>query len=193
MPRAGLSTERVVAEAALLADAEGVEAVTVSTLARRLDVRAASLYSHVRSTHDVRARVALLALEEMADTAAEAVAGRAGGEALRALADAYRDYARRHPGRYAATRVPLDDETAAASAGPRHTALLRAALREYALRPEDEVHAVRLVGSVLHGFITLELAGSFDHGSPGSPESSTSWSRALDGLDDVLRSWGGGR
>jgi AcrR family transcriptional regulator len=191
MPRAGLSTERVVRAAAELADAEGLEAVTASTLARELGVRPASLYSHVASTADLRTRVALLALAEMADAAADALAGRAGPDALRAFADAYRGYAHRHPGRYAATRLPLDDATAAASAGPRNAALARAVLRGYSLGAADETHAVRLVGSVLHGFTTLELAGGFAHGAPGDPDAEASWDRAVEGLDTLLRSWGG--
>ena len=47
--------------------------------------------------------------------------------------------------RYAATRLPLDAATAAASAGPRHAELSRAALRDYGLSADDETHAVRLL------------------------------------------------
>ena len=78
MPRAGLTTDRVVRAAADLADQEGFDAVTTSAVARLFDVKAASLYSHVAGTDDLRTRVALLALEELADLAAAAVAGRAG-------------------------------------------------------------------------------------------------------------------
>lgn len=191
MARAGLTTDRVVHAAAELADTEGLEAVTVSSLARTFGVRPASLYSHVESTAGIRVGVALLALGEMADAAAEALAGRSGGDALRAFAGAYRDYARRHPGRYAATRLPLDDGTAAASAGPRNAELIRAVLRGYGLTTHDETHAVRLIGSVLHGFTTLELAGGFSHSPVGSPAVEDSWNRALDGLDALLASWGG--
>lgn len=186
MPRAGLTTDRVVREAAGLADEQGLAAVTVSAVARRFDVKAASLYSHVAGTDDLRTRVALLALEELADLAADAVAGRSGADALVALADVYRDYARTHPGRYDATRVRLDPATAAASAGGRHAAITRAILRGYGLAGDDATHAVRLVGSVMHGFTSLELAGGFDHSDP-SPD--TTWPRILEQLDRMLRTW----
>ncbi len=70
----------------------------------------------MKNSHDLKTRIALLALEELADRAADALAGRAGKDALVALANVYRDYAREHPGRYAAAQFRLDPETAAASA-----------------------------------------------------------------------------
>src|SRR3982750_2238460 len=106
MGRVGLTTERLTRAGAELAHAVGFEQVTVSAVARRFDVKVASLYSHVASSHDLKTRIALLALEELADRGAAAMEGRAGKDALSALADVYRDYAREHPGRYAATKLP---------------------------------------------------------------------------------------
>ena len=117
MARVGLTTERLVRAGAELADEVGFEQVTVSALARRFDVKVASLYSHVKNSQDLKTRIALLALEELADRAADAVAGRSGKDALAALGNVYRDYAHEHPGRYAATQLRLDPEAAAASAG----------------------------------------------------------------------------
>ena len=184
--RAGLTTDRVVLAAARLADSDGFDAVSVSALARHVGVRPASMYSHVAGSDDLRTRVALLALAELADRAADALAGRAGKDALVALADVYRDYAREHPGRYAATLLRLDRETAAASAGPRHAAMARAVMIGYDVPEPDRTHAVRLLGSVVRGFVDLERAGAFDHSTP-DPE--TSWRRCLDGLDALLRTW----
>ena len=76
MARAGLSTDRVVRAGADLADEVGFDDVTVSALARRLGVRVASLYSHVGGSDDLRTRIALLALDELADLASAALAGR---------------------------------------------------------------------------------------------------------------------
>lgn len=186
MARAGLTTERLVRAGAELADEVGFEQVTVSALARRFDVKVASLYSHLRNSQDLKTRIALLALEEMADRAAEALAGRSGKDALVAFANVCRDYARAHPGRYTAARHPLDSATAAGSAGVRIAQLTRAILRGYDLAEPDQTHAVRLLGSVFHGYVSLETAGGFDHSAPGSEES---WARILDALDSLLRTW----
>ncbi len=186
MARAGLTPELLTRAGAELADEVGFDQVTVSALARRFDVKVASLYSHLKSSHDLKTRIALLALEEMADRAADALAGRAGKDALTAFADTYRDYARAHPGRYAAARYRLAPETAARSAGVRHAQMTRAILRGYDLAEPDQTHAVRLLGSVFHGYVDLELAGGFAHSAPDSQES---WVRVLDALDAPLRNW----
>lgn len=186
MARAGLTADRLARAGAELADEVGFDQVTVSALARRFDVRAASLYAHVRSSDDLRTRIAQLALAELADLAAAALAGRAGKDALTALANVYRDYALAHPGRYAATRFRLTPQEAASGAGPRHAEMTRAVLRGYDLAEPDRTHAVRLLGSVFHGYVSLELAGGFSHSSPDAQES---WERSLDALDALLRNW----
>ncbi|MFF3845050.1 TetR/AcrR family transcriptional regulator [Streptomyces sp. NPDC002328] len=186
MVRAGLTPERLARAGAELADEVGFDHVTVSALARRFDVKVASLYSHVRNSQDLRTRIALLALEELADRGAAALAGRAGKDALAALGDVYRDYAREHPGRWAAAQLRLDPATAAASAGVRHAQMTRAILRGYDLTEPDQTHAVRLLGSVFNGYVGLELGGGFDHSAPDSQET---WGRIVDALDALLRNW----
>ncbi|MBT2416457.1 TetR/AcrR family transcriptional regulator [Streptomyces sp. ISL-22] len=186
MVRAGLTPHLLTRAGAELADEVGFDQVTVSELARRFDVKVASLYSHVRNSQDLKTRIALFALEELADRAADALAGRAGKDALVAFANVYRDYGREHPGRAAAARLRLDPETAAASAGVRHAQMTRAILRGYDLTEPDATHAVRLLGSVFHGYASLETAGGFSHSAPDSEET---WVRILDALDALLRNW----
>ncbi|CAL9346551.1 TetR/AcrR family transcriptional regulator [Streptomyces sp. enrichment culture] len=186
MARAGLTTEGLIRAGAELADEIGFERTTPTELARRFGVKTASLYSHVENAHALKTGIALFALEELADRASEAVAGRAGKDALTAFANVYRDYALEHPGRFTAARFPLDARTAASSAGVRHSQMSRAILRGYHLAEPHQTHAVRLLGSVFSGYVTLEAAGSFRHSAPDSQES---WTEILDALDALLRTW----
>ena len=157
MPRAGLDAEAVVAAAAGLADADGLEALTLARLARRLGVRAPSLYAHVDGLPDLRRRLAARGVRELTAALQEAAAGRAGGDALTAVAAVYRAYARAHPGTYAALqRAPLLDEPAAQLVG-----VVVAILRGYGLADEDAVHATRIVRAALHGFVSLEAEEGF--------------------------------
>lgn len=186
MVRAGLSAAVLVAAAAEMADEEGIEKVTLSALARRFGVKDASLYSHVRNLRDLRVRVALLASEEMTGRIADAVAGRAGKEALVGFADAYRAYALEHPGRYAATQMRFEPQEVADSAGLRRSVeLTYGMLRGYGLEEPDLTDAGRLLRSTFHGFAHLELGGGFGH----SREVRESWARALDALHVVLENW----
>ncbi|WP_328535291.1 TetR/AcrR family transcriptional regulator [Streptomyces sp. NBC_00344] len=184
MARMGITPERLTRTAADLADEIGFGDLTVSAVARRLGVKDPSLYAHIRNARELKVRVALLALQELADAAAAALAGRAGKDALVAFANAYRDYAKKHPGRYAAAQFELDPETAAASAAPRHSEMTRAILRGYNLPEPDQTDAVRFLHSTFHGYVSLEVAGGFRH-TPR--EADASWSWALETLDFALR------
>jgi AcrR family transcriptional regulator len=188
MGRAGLTAERLTLAAAELADEVGVENVTVSALARRFGVKDASLYSHIRNVQELRVRLAGLALTELADRVADALAGRSGKRALAAFAGAYRDYATEHPGRYAAGRLRLEADSTAGAAAIRHSELTRAILRGYAVPEAEEVHAVRFLHSAVHGFVSLAAWGGFDH----SGEVAASWTRLVDVLDATLTNWPAG-
>ncbi|WP_354637768.1 TetR/AcrR family transcriptional regulator [Kitasatospora camelliae] len=186
MARAGLSAARLTEAAAVMADRDGLEKVTVSALARHFGVRDASLYKHVRNLHDLRVRIALLASEEMTERIGAAVAGRAGKAALVAFADAYRRYALDHPGRYAATQQRLTPEEVADSVGFRRSVeLTYGMLRGYDLAEPDLTDAARLLRSAFHGYIHLELAGGFGHARAVD----ASWARTLDALHAVLTTW----
>lgn len=180
------NVQRLVLAAADLADEEGFAAVTPSALARRVGLTVPTLYSHMADAAELRRQVAMLALRELADELAEALAGRAGSQALAALGQTFRSYARRHPGRWEAAKLRLSPDAARESAGPRLAALSRQALHAYGLRDADEVHAVRLVGSTVRGFVDLETAGAFDH-TP--PEPAATWDRIVASLDAQLRAW----
>ncbi|HEX7302761.1 TetR/AcrR family transcriptional regulator [Lentzea sp.] len=186
MARAGLTAERLTRAAAELADEVGLENVTVSALARHFGVKDASLYSHIRNAHDLRVRLAVQCLSELAEKVSDALGGRSGREALLAFAHAYRAYAHAHPGRYAATQLALNPDVAADSAADRYSELVRAILRGYDLWEPDQTDAARLLHSTFHGYVSLERAGAF-HSHPRGVEAS--WLRALDALDALLRTW----
>ncbi|MEV0503007.1 WHG domain-containing protein [Streptomyces spectabilis] len=188
MVRAGLTPESVTRAGAELADEVGLDRVTMSQVARRLGVKDASLYSHVRNLEDLRGRIALLAADEKTIRIAEATAGLSGKDALVAFADAWREYAHAHPGRYTATQtpIPIDPELAARAPGPRRAVeLTYGMLRGYGLAEPDLTDAVRVVRSTFHGFVAQEAAGGFAHRRPAQQ----SWVRALDALHVLLEHW----
>lgn len=179
MPRAGLDTAAVVAAAAEIADTDGLEAVTLSTVAARLGVKPPSLYSHVAGLADLRRRVAVLGAAELAEALTPAVAGRAGSDALRAAGHAYRRFALTHPGRYAATQfIQIPDEPAA----ERVVQLIVSVMNGYGLEGDAAIHAVRGLRSALYGFVALETGGGF--GMPLDTGESFEW--LLDMLDRGL-------
>jgi AcrR family transcriptional regulator len=162
VPRAGLSTASVVRAAGDLADADGLDALTLARIAASVGVRTPSLYNHVGGLDDVRRRIALVALRELGEALRDAAVGRAGDDALTVMAHAYRAYARAHPGRYAATqRAPATADADLTDAARGAVDVLLAILRGYGLEGDDAIHAARGVRSALHGFVALETGGGF--------------------------------
>jgi AcrR family transcriptional regulator len=162
MPRMGLDAARVVDTAAGIADAEGLPAVTLARVAGDLGVRAPSLYNHVDGLPGLLRAVALLAVRELTAVLRDAAVGRSGEDALAATARAYRDYARAHPGRYAATvAAPAPDDAEHRAAAAETVEVVLAVLRGWDLDGDDGVHAARTFRSAIHGFVVLEAAGGF--------------------------------
>ncbi|MGI8414085.1 MAG: WHG domain-containing protein [Solirubrobacteraceae bacterium] len=184
MPRCGLDCASVVSAAAQLADSDGLDKLTLARLADRLGVRAPSLYGHVDGLADLRARVGVHGVVQMTAALSAAAAGRAGQDALQAVADAYRQFAHAHPGVYAAMqRAPENLGSDAAAAATRLVEVFVAVLRGYGLQDNEAIHGVRLVRSALHGFIALESDQGF--GMPISPEET--YQRLIAMLDHGLR------
>jgi AcrR family transcriptional regulator len=186
MPRPNLSRRVVVSAAADLADQSGLDQVTLSAVARRLQVQAPSLYNHVRDRAELLAGIHELALEELAERIGDAVAGRARADALAGLAEAQRRFARDCPGRWAALQQPAAPSTAASPGAARVADLTMAVLRGYGLPESELVHVTRFLGATVNGFLALERSGAFAH---RAPEPEVSWQRTLSALDALIQSW----
>ncbi|MTD15501.1 TetR family transcriptional regulator [Nakamurella sp. YIM 132087] len=186
MPRRNLDRGAVVSAAAELADRDGFEVLSVSALARHLDVQPASLYSHVRNLADLQAGVHQLALASLTDTIGTEVAGCSGRDALNGMVGGYRQFEQEHPGLWAALQRPASEETARSAGAVRLTTLTAAVLRGYGIVGDEMVHATRFLGATVNGFLSLQRHGGFAH-RPADQQ--TSWLRTVDALDTALRAW----
>jgi AcrR family transcriptional regulator len=169
-----LTTEAVVDAAIELADAEGLQSLTLARLAARLKVRPPSLFSHIDGLPDLLRLMQLRGLAEMSDRALRAGVGRSGDRAVMAIAQALRAFSHEHPGLYAASlpSTPPDDPDLSEAAG-RFVGIFFDAIRKYGLTGSRAVQAVRGLFSTVHGFIMLERAGTF--GLPISTDASFRW------------------
>jgi AcrR family transcriptional regulator len=179
---------KVVAEAAAVADEAGFDRLTLAAVAERVGVRLPSLYKHVDSLDALRQGVAAQATGELATALTDAAVGRAGPDALHAVAAAYRDFGRDHPGRYAATvRAPDPSDEVHTAAADAVLRVVFAILAGYGITGDDAVDATRALRAALHGFVTLEAAGGF--GMPRDVD--RSFDRFLTAFDAALTGWGG--
>jgi AcrR family transcriptional regulator len=182
LPRAGLTSDDVVTAAAGLIDEIGYQELTMGLLAQRLSVRAPSLYKHVDGLADLQHRIATLAMTELGEAVRDAIQGRAGIDALRALLTATRAYVTAHPGRYTATVgaefTGPDDPLLTASA--RVLASIAAVLRGYGIGDDEMDHAIRTIRCTIHGFAALQASNGFQWSA--DPGESFDWMiRFIDG------------
>lgn len=172
MPRRPRVTEATLCAAALdiLRD-NGPAALTIGALAAKLGVQPPSLYNHVTGIDEVRERLRVVGLDKLAQLCGDAVDGRGGADAIRALARAWRAFARDNPALYTLTVETTEGAgDAVRAAGQRVLQPVFALLRGCGVAEPDLVHAARAVRAALHGFVGLELNGGF--GLPDSVDES---------------------
>lgn len=162
MPRAGLNPDAVIDAAAAIANADGLAAVTLARLAGQLGVRPPSLYKHIAGLDGVRRALALRGLAEANARIGRATVGKARDDALFALAHAYWRFARDEPGLYAASlRAARPGENDIAAAGEALLGTVLSVLAGYGVKGNDALHATRGLRAIVHGFVSLDLAGGF--------------------------------
>jgi AcrR family transcriptional regulator len=180
----GLDHDAVIDAAAALVDEQGVQALTLAALAARLGIRSQSLYAHVDGLDGLLRDLALHSVRLLGDELRSSVIGRAGREALDAIADAYWHFAAAHPGLYAATVRDPGDDAELNAANLRCAEALSRVLESFGLEGADEIHAHRAVWSGIHGFLTLEHAGVMHR--PASIRES--YRRMIEMFSDALES-----
>jgi AcrR family transcriptional regulator len=180
MPRVGLTPDKVVAAAIGLADERGLSALSLALLADQVGVRVPSLYKHVDGLADLRRRMSVVGRAALSGALVRAGDGRAGRDALVSIAQAYRRFARVHPGQYQAALLPGPPD----SSDPIGERLGRV-VGDYKIIGDDAAHAVRAIRGSLHGFVTLEATDGF--GPAATMEASFYSMLAL--LDRGLGGW----
>jgi AcrR family transcriptional regulator len=153
---AQISREEVLQASLAIADADGLEAVTMQAVARRLGVTPMALYRHVASKADLLDALVEGLLTEFSPPAGEL----SPGERLRAMGRSIREVARRHPSLF-----PLLLQRPAVTPESRRVRdSVCAALEEAGLGAAQARQAERLLSTVVLGFAASEAAGRFrDH------------------------------
>jgi AcrR family transcriptional regulator len=160
--RPGLDRDIVVRAAAELYDASGGAGVRLKDVADRLGVKTPSLYNHIRGQDELLRDIALYGVKQLEMCISRAAIGKSGDDAVLATARAYREFAHQHPGIYQLTqRAPAPDDDVLQAASAEILEVLHLVLLEYGLSDAEEVHAIRALRSLVHGFVSLEICNGF--------------------------------
>lgn len=161
--KVGLELDDVVDAAMEIADRDGIEAATLSAVARELGIKTPSLYNHVDGVEGLRRHLAIRGSEILLDEFKRAAEGLEGSDALRAVAHADRRFAKQHPGLYEsylpAPREEDDPELYQSVAEP--VFFIAYILLDMGIPREDAIHLIRALRATLHGFLDLEAKDGF--------------------------------
>lgn len=161
--RQKLNRSVVIEMAAVIADAEGIDAVSLQRIANDAGVKQPALYRHVTGIEELWKLLALRARHLLANTLSSAATGLSRDAAVLAVAIAWREFVIQHPGLYSATdRVPSVGDTDIEESLADVIRSLDLALDGFNLTPDQRAHCARSVRSALHGFCVLEK----DNGHP---------------------------
>lgn len=159
-----LSREVIVNAALNYLDREGWDALTINALANQLGTKGPSLYNHVSSLSDLRRAMRMRVINDILEMLTQVGKGRAGDDAVLAMAGAYRSYAHHHPGRYSAfTQMPLGgDDPEYTAAATRAAAPVIEVLASYGLDGDRAFYVALEFWAAMHGFVLLEMTGVMD-------------------------------
>ena len=162
MAKKGLTKDIIINAALAQIEEKGLPVFSLRNLAASLEVQVSSLYNHIRGQNDLLAEVGMCAVKMLAGMEENAIKNRYRDEALFALADAYRLFAREHTELYHiimgvhSLDIPVLESAAEKIAEP----ILRV-ISDYGICGELQIHYQRMLRSVMHGFFAHESSGGF--------------------------------
>ncbi len=178
-----LSRASLVEIAFEIADARGLRAVSLASVAAEAGCKAPSLYNHVDGLDDLLDELSLVATADFASALRDSVVAKVGEDAVRAYAHAWRSYVTNKQAWYQATLRPVpnrrDEHRAVAEGMTIPAGAILATLGIPDARLADAGRALR---AGLHGFSHLEMSHSI------GPDPEASFGVAVDVLLAGLRS-----
>ncbi len=186
MHKQSLNRTAVIARAADIADTTGLGNLTLADISRSFGVQTPSLYSHVRNLAELRDCITILAMDDLADRISDAIAGRSAYEALEGFAQCHRSLLNEHPGRWEALQRVAGADALRSAAAKNVVRVTNAVLHGYGIEDEERVHAIRIIGGALNGFLNLERAGSYSQRDTSLEDS---WHELIRSLHFLLINW----
>ena len=158
----------IVGVALELLEEEGPDGLSMRRIAERVGIRAPSIYKHLPDKQALEAAIISVGFELQADAVERALAS--SDDPLRALARAYRAFAKAHPHLY---RLMTDREL--------NRELLTAGVEQRASAPlvvavGGDVDLARAAWAFAHGMTILELNKRF----PSGADLDAAWERGID-------------
>lgn len=168
----GITRELIINEAEKMIAEAGLDSFSLHTLAERLGIRTASLYTHISGIDELLAEASKDILEKFHDRQMEVIKGKSRMDAVSALADSERSYALKNPSFYELImNLQLSDNKELKEAAACIVEPVMTVLAGYDLTDSEKTDVQRTFRALVYGFISQERNGYFSH-FPGSTDSS---------------------
>ena len=158
-----VTKEDVIRAASDLADRQGLNGVSLKSVAERLGLRTPSLYNHVLSLDDLLRDMAHRGMREINCRMTEEAVGISGTESIQAASRAYFGFMIEHPGVYETIQWAVwhgSDETAEIFSS--YQALLAKLISSCGMDQHCLEEITDLLAGLLHGYCTLQLGSALD-------------------------------
>ena len=167
----GLTREKVLEEAGVLANEQGLHAVTITNLAKHLGIKKPSLYNHIKDQEDIVNGIMILGWKYVSNEICPRITAEDPKQAINDLSHAIYEYAIANPGIFEAMLWHNTYEN-------EDLKLVSEGLYTFFFRQTDKLeierttanHLLRTYRSLVEGFILLVIHNSF--GNPVSIEES---------------------
>jgi len=155
------SLEQIVKAGRDIVETDGIDGLTMQSVAARVGVRAPSLYKRLQGRNELLRLVANDAAAELTRDLESAADGKDPRRDLTNLASTFRRFAHANPGAYSLIFAPLPDDARADAGWSVRASAPVIDTTERLAGTDHALEAARTVVAWANGFIAMELAGAF--------------------------------
>ena len=155
------SLEQIVKAGRDIVETDGIDGLTMQSVAARVGVRAPSLYKRLHGRNELLRLVANDAAAELTRDLESAADGKDARRDLASLASTFRRFAHANPGAYSLIFAPLPDDARADAGWSVRASAPVIDTTERLAGTDHALEAARTVVAWANGFIAMELAGAF--------------------------------
>ncbi|KQL37754.1 TetR family transcriptional regulator [Bacillus sp. FJAT-25509] len=159
-----LTKEKIIEVAFSLANEIGLNQVTFPKIAEKLDIKYPSLYNHFANMDDLKLKMTISLLNKLNSTLMQRLVGKSGEQAIREIAYVYRDFAFDNRTGYGLfMNIPSTENDDVKRLARETTGIIHQILKFYITDPTLLIHQGRALRSILHGFVSMNFLGYFQH------------------------------
>lgn len=157
-----VSKKIVIQTASDIADKNGLNGVSLKTVADKLNIKTPSLYNHIESLDDLLREVAHNGMRIMNERMIKVAVGKIGKEAIQSVSIEYLNYMIEHPGIYETIQwAGWHGTEETTTIFNDYLSLLTTLIQSCNLKQGKTFEILNMLTGIIHGYTTLQLRNAF--------------------------------